>query len=328
MTSSLSISSTHIDITISVAAASSCSCSTSVSLLRILPPLQALLHPLFTCGITTLGDLTANNALHHLTRKANKVVSSQSILKHPVSSLALLPRQQLLVAKVSRSLSQVPAHGEEVESDLGAIVSCDSALENVHNLCRKFLRAAGTVRDGSGLQAVELIECAIDRCVSDEMEGILCLCTRLIRLVGKGAAASKAVVHLPDEVRVTKRLTAELRWQHHGEFSKVAQLLAYLDIFRLVQQHAEEGLCSTGILDRLCGEEDVLGGGVVEGAVAGSLGCRIGLIGRVLEEEDHAVDRMQGEKLGWVEGEEFFELNVFDAEVLDEGGKNTLFSLC
>jgi hypothetical protein len=67
---------------------------------------------------------------------------------------------------------------------------------------------------------------------------------------------------------------------------------------------------------------------VVEGTVAGSLGCRIWLIGRVFEEEDHTVNGLQGEKLGWVEGKEFFELDVLDAEVLDEGGKNTLLALC
>lgn len=63
---------------------------------------------------------------------------------------------------------------------------------------------------------------------------------------------------------------------------------------------------------------------MVERAVAGSFGCRIRLVGRVFEEENHAVNRLEGEKLRWVEGEEFFELDVLDAEILDEGGKDTL----
>ena len=67
---------------------------------------------------------------------------------------------------------------------------------------------------------------------------------------------------------------------------------------------------------------------MVEGAVAGTFWCRIWLVGRVLEEEDHAVDRLEGEELRGIECKKFFELNVFDAEVFDEGGKDTLLALC
>jgi hypothetical protein len=66
---------------------------------------------------------------------------------------------------------------------------------------------------------------------------------------------------------------------------------------------------------------------MVERAVTGSFRCRIRLIGRVFEEENHAVNRLEGEKLRWVEGKEFFELDVFDAEILDEGGKDTLVAM-
>jgi hypothetical protein len=41
---------------------------------------------------------------------------------------------------------------------------------------------------------------------------------------------------------------------------------------------------------------------MVERAVAGSFGCRIWLIGRVFEKEDHAINRLEGEKFRWVEG--------------------------
>ena len=61
-----------------------------------------------------------------------------------------------------------------------------------------------------------------------------------------------------------------------------------------------------------------------EWAVAGSLGCRIRLIRWVLEQEAYAIDGLEGKKLRWVESEKFFELDVLDAEVFDEGGKDAL----
>lgn len=63
---------------------------------------------------------------------------------------------------------------------------------------------------------------------------------------------------------------------------------------------------------------------MVESAVEGAIGCRIGPVCRVLEEEDDAVEGLQGEEFRWFEGEELFKLNVLDAKVLDKRGKDAL----
>ncbi|KAF7554478.1 hypothetical protein G7046_g6804 [Stylonectria norvegica] len=135
----------------------------------------------------------------------------------------------------------------------------------------------------------------------DEVEGVLGLAAA-VGLVDKGAAAGEAVVDLADEG------------------------LADVDVGRLVEQHAEEGLRGAGVLDRLRGEEDVLGGRLVEGAVEGAAGRGVRLVGWVFEEEDDAVEGLEGVELRGVEGQELFKLHILDAEVLDEGGEDALFS--
>jgi hypothetical protein len=69
-------------------------------------------------------------------------------------------------------------------------------------------------------------------------------------------------------------------------------------------------------LDGLGGEEQGVGRGVVKGAVERRGAGGVGRVGGVLEEEDDAVDGVQlGEGVG-VEGEELFELDTLDAEII------------
>lgn len=239
-------------------------------------------------------------------------MSSQRILKEPVVALSLLAIQQLRIAKLARSNSQVSAHGQEVESDLRGIVSGDALLEDFHDFGGEGVGVAGAVGDGCGLKAVQFVERSIDGCIGNEVESILGLAS-LLRLIDKGAAAGEAVVHLANKIRVTQRLTPELGWQHHGKLAKVLQLLANIYIVRLVHEHAQESLRRAGVLNRLGGEEDVFGGAMVKGAVAGALGGRIRLVGWIFEEEDDAVEGLEGAKVRGVESQELFELNVLDA---------------
>lgn len=66
------------------------------------------------------------------------------------------------------------------------------------------------------------------------------------------------------------------------------------------------------------GEEDLFRGGIVVGPVVRGRGARVGLVGGEFEEKDDAVDGVEGGEVGGVEGEEFFELDVFYAEVFEE----------
>lgn len=72
-----------------------------------------------------------------------------------------------------------------------------------------------------------------------------------------------------------------------------------------------------GVGDCLGGEEElVFGDGVVECSVEGLVaGGAVRGVGWVFEEEDDAVDGVELGQGGGVEGEEFFELDVADAEV-------------
>ena len=178
------------------------------------------------------------------------------------------------------------------------------------------------------LEAVELVQHAVDGRVGDEVEGVLGRIIRVARgLVDKGAALGEAVVHVADELGVGEGLAAELGGQDHGELAEVAEGGAHVNagvcvvVGRLVEEHAEEGLGAAGVLDRLRGEPE--GGGlrrgVVEGPVEGLVVvCAVGGVGREFEEEDYPVDGVQlGERIG-IEGEELFELHIFDAEVVEE----------
>ena len=63
---------------------------------------------------------------------------------------------------------------------------------------------------------------------------------------------------------------------------------------------------------------------MVKGPVEWAVGRRIRAIRRVFEEKYDAVEGLQGYQLGGIEREELFELDIFDAEVLDEGCEDAL----
>lgn len=207
-------------------------------LLCRLAPFHALVHPLRNTFVASLLHLLLHDALEHLASKADKVVPPQRILKLPVPTLALLPLQQLLVAKLARAHPQIAAHGEQVEANLRRLVPRHAALQHLDNLGRERVRRALAVRNGRGLQAVELVQRAVDGRVRDKVEGVLRLGPRALRLVDKRVAAREAVVHLADQVRVAEGLATELGGEHHCELAKVAHLRANVDVVRLVHQHA------------------------------------------------------------------------------------------
>ena len=63
---------------------------------------------------------------------------------------------------------------------------------------------------------------------------------------------------------------------------------------------------------------------MVEVTVQGLLGRRIGSVCRILEEENHTVDRIEGGERIRLEGQELFELYIFNAEVVEQIGEDTL----
>lgn len=106
---------------------------------------------------------------------------------------------------------------------------------------------------------------------------------------------------------------------------ELLQLPADLDLALLVQQHRNQRLCAARVLDRLRREEEPVRRLVVEGAVFRDVG---GLLARrVLEEEDDAVDVAERPQLVFVEREQLRELDILNAELLDEVCEDTLAAL-
>lgn len=113
-----------------------------------------------------------------------------------------------------------------------------------------------------------------------------------------------------NSVHVASHLWRELP----RELLELSQLLPYLHLPVLVQQHRKQSLCPTGILYRLCGEEQIVRRRVVEATIFGGIGAR--LARRVLEEEYDAVDLASLSELVGLERYELFELHVLDAKLL------------
>jgi len=70
------------------------------------------------------------------------------------------------------------------------------------------------------------------------------------------------------------------------------------------------------ILDGLCGEEEVFGSRIVVLSIFGSTVRIWFLTGGVFEEKDDAVDGGELMEEVGVKGDEFFELDIFDPEVV------------
>ena len=269
-----------------------------------------LLHLLLTLTdpvvirTSSRSQLRRHHTLEDLSRKPNKVVSPQGILKPPGLPLALLARQQILISKLARPDPQVANHSQQIEADLASVVPGNAPLQNVHNLLREVLRVTRAVADRRRLQTVELVKGTADGRVGNKVKGVpVLLVGPALRLVDEGTAARKRVVRVADQLRVGERLAADLGRQGDGELAEVAKLVADVDVprvalprdgrVRLVEEHAQERLCAARILDGLVGKEEALAGVVVEGAVEGLVGASVWLVRRVLEEEDDAVDGMK-----------------------------------
>jgi hypothetical protein len=107
-----------------------------------------------------------------------------------------------------------------------------------------------------------------------------------------------------------------------GELLELFQLLADVDLLFSVQQERDNGLCATRILDGLRREEQGIRRRVVVGAVFRHVAS---LLARgVLEQKYHAVQGAKRLQVRGLEGGELLELDVLDAELLDEVGEDAL----
>lgn len=144
----------------------------------------AVIGSLLRCGLRVLHPLVVRavlhfrrcDTLHSLADKADKVMSPQRVLPPPLPSLPLLALEHLLVSDRLGLRPQVLAHGQQVEPDLGLWVSRDTGLEDRHDCIGEDL--SGTCADIAvsnrcGLQTVDLVECAVDGGVCDEVVDVV-----------------------------------------------------------------------------------------------------------------------------------------------------------
>lgn len=73
-------------------------------------------------------------------------------------------------------------------------VALDASLQHRYHLVRKLFERAVAVRDGRGLQAVELVEFAVERGVGDEVVDIVVFGGEALSFVDEGRGAGEGVV--------------------------------------------------------------------------------------------------------------------------------------
>jgi hypothetical protein len=166
----------------------------------VLCRLLRLVDPLLVRSIAALLQLGSNNTLEQLADKAHKVMPPERVLPQPLGADILLLLETVLVTKLAGAYAQVAHAGHEVEADLVLGVAGDAAVQDVDDLSGELLSGAGAVRDGGGLQAVELVEGVVDGRVGDEVVDVVVLGGGALRLVDEGRRPGERVVCLTDEV--------------------------------------------------------------------------------------------------------------------------------
>ena len=124
----------------------------------------------------------------------------ERVLPQPLGADILLLLEAVLVTKLAGAYAQVAHAGHEVEADLVLGVAGDATVQDVDDLGGELLGGAGAVRDGGGLQAIELVEGVIDGRVGNEVIDVVVLGGGALRLVDEGRRPGKRVVCLADEV--------------------------------------------------------------------------------------------------------------------------------
>lgn len=178
----------------------------------------------------------------------------------------------------------VSSDGEEVEPDLRGLVALDAGLDLFASEILPVFFCAGSIANGTFLEAIQLVQLPIDWNIGDEVEGVLFLAPVLGVLDLEGVLPSEAVVRSADHLRVADGPAAIARSQGHAELLQIPQLISDVYIVLSVQQNAQQGISGTGVVDHLIGKEELR---VIVGERLFGGTCRLLL---PLEEEDETVD--------------------------------------
>lgn len=178
-------------------------------------PALGLLHPR-RIRIRPTRHLPPHHPPQHLGHEADEIMPPQRILPPPPIPLPPLRLQRLPIAHLARPHPRIRHHRQQIEAYLARRISPDAPLQHGNDLVRKVVEGAAAVRDGRGLQAVELVERVADGGVRDEVvDGAVVVVVvgrggGALRLVDERRGAGKGVVHGADEGRVGEGFAAEL----------------------------------------------------------------------------------------------------------------------
>lgn len=229
----------------------------------------------------------ARNTAEHLAGKPHKVPPPQRILPRPVSPLLLFARQARAVAELPAADAHIATDGQEIEANLREAVPADAALQDGDDGGGEGgrVRLTGPVGYGMRLEAVELVEQAVDGGVGDEVIDVVGLVVVAVAdgLVDEGGGAREGVVDFAHLLGVAQHFAAEVGREGGGEVAERLQGGAHVELLVgglrggqggggvLVEEDGEEGLGGAGVLDGLVREEE-------SAACVGVVGAIFGLV--------------------------------------------------
>ena len=150
---------------------------------------------------------------------------------------------------------------------------------------RNEFRKAHTMRDRAGLQAIQLVEGAVDGHICDKVVRLTLLLVLLVLLRHERVATMEAVVDLLDQIHIVQADALDIGGQVRGELAEVAEGGTKVELAP-IEEDGEDGLRRARVMDHLVRKEDVR-------VMFRGLGARVLLLGMALvplEQEDEAID--------------------------------------
>lgn len=152
-----------------------------------------LLNPLLIRSVPFL-QLRRSDTLQDFPSKANEIMPPQRVFPLPRTALLLFPIQPILISDRLRPYPEILHHDQQIETYLVGGVSFDAPLEDGYDLVGEVVERTGAVRYWCWLQAIELVQDAVDGRISDEMVDIILLRSNLLRFVDEGGGAGEGIV--------------------------------------------------------------------------------------------------------------------------------------
>ena len=131
-------------------------------------------------------------------------------------------------------------------------------------------------------------------------------------------------MNISNQIAITERVSSKLCWESRCKVFEFAKGSANIYFSIFIQEDWEECLGTTSILYSLRREKEIFRSGIIVGTI---FGCAIfigGFSDGIFEEEYDAIYGRELAEIIRVERDQFFELYIFDTEVIEKKCKDTL----